>query len=171
MADNLLIVGAGVYGAVAHEIALSTKQFQKIDFIDDYSKVSFRGFSTKGDFSALEELRKDYNCIFVAIGNPTVRKQIVKKIMHDTTYRLVSLISPSAYVSPSASVGEGCIIEPMATVHTAVVLGTGCLISAGAVINHAAVCYPYCHVDCNATVAGGATVPEETKVESNTVFK
>ena len=35
MNRNLLIVGAGIYGVVAYEIAADMGRFEKIDFVDD----------------------------------------------------------------------------------------------------------------------------------------
>ncbi len=38
MNKNLLIIGAGIYGVVAKEIAESMNCFEKIDFVDDNRK-------------------------------------------------------------------------------------------------------------------------------------
>jgi len=96
---------------------------------------------------------------------------MIQLIEEETLLRMVSLVSPKAYVSPSAQLGLGCIVEPMAVVHTSCILGKGCLICAGAVINHAALCGDCVQVDCNATVAGNAVVPSGIKVTSGTLFE
>lgn len=74
----------------------------------------------------LDELVIENSNIIVVIGNPEIRLSLLRKISEETPYRIVSLVSPKAYVSPTAQVMEGCIIEPMAVVQT------GCLISTGA---------------------------------------
>lgn len=96
---------------------------------------------------------------------------LLKKIKGETSCSIASLVSPKAYVSPSAEIMSGCIIEPMAVVHTGCVICTGCIISAGAVVNHATTCCDGVHVDCNATVAGYCIVPAGTKVCSGEVYK
>lgn len=170
MNKNLLIVGAGQYGTVAKEIAQSMGCFEKIDFVDDVMKATPDGVCVIGTTENLEELAARYTDIAVAIGNPDVRLSLIERIKRQNAYRVVSLISPQAYVSPSARLACGCVIEPLAVVHANCVLNCGCIISAGAVVNHAAECGEGVHVDCNATVEGYCRVPEKTKVRCGTVY-
>ena len=171
MNRNLLIVGAGTYGVVASEIASDMGSFDKIDFIDDERKTTPNGIEVVGTTSDIAELAARYGHIIVAIGNPKIRLSLLRKIKEETPYRIVSLVSPRAYVSPSAQVQIGCIVEPMAVVHTSCVLCPGCLISAGAVVNHATMCCEGVHVDCNATVEGYCLVQAGTKIHSGSVYK
>ena len=105
------------------------------------------------------------------MANPEVRLPLLNRIKEETPYRIVSLVSPKAYVSPSAQIMTGCIIEPMAVVHTSCVICPGCIISAGAVVNHATTCCDGVHVDCNATVDGYCLVPAGTKICSGEVYR
>lgn len=152
---TLLIIGAGQYGMVAQEIATELG-YERIEFLDDNSPLSVGKPDDFNDFAG---------DIVVSIGNPDVRAKIIKNLQK--TNRLVSLISPRAYVSPSAKIAPGCIIEPMAVINTEARLGTGCFISACAVVNHNCVLEECCHIDCNATVMKASTVPTGMKVESN----
>ncbi len=171
MNKNLLIIGAGIYGVVAKEIAESMNCFEKIDFVDDSRKETPNGIPVIGTCADIENLTVEYNNAIVAIGNPEVRLSLLRKIEEETPCRIVTLISPSAYVSPSAQIMKGSIIEPMAVIHTGAVISVGCMISAGAVVNHASMCCDVCHIDCNATVAGQTIVPAGTKVCSGEVFR
>ena len=171
MNKNLLIVGAGIYALVAKEIADSTGCFDEIAFVDDFAKQTPNGMTVIGTTEDVKSLSAEYGNCVVAIGNPDVRLSLLRKIECETNCNIATLISPRAYVSPSAKVGKGTIIEPMAVVHAEVVVSRGCIISAGAVINHGSVCSDACHVDCNAVVFGYSVVPEKTKVCSGEVFK
>lgn len=171
MNNNLLIVGAGIYAVVASEIAADMGCFEKIDFVDDERKTTPNGVEVVGTTREIDELAIRYSNIIVAIGNPKVRLSLLKRIQEETLYRIVSLVSPKAYVSPSAQIMSGCIIEPMAVVHTGCIISHGCIVSAGAVINHASICCDGVHVDCNATVEGYCMVPEGTKICSGEVYK
>lgn len=171
MGRNLLIVGAGIYALVASEIASEMNCFDQIDYIDDAKVTTANGIQVVGTMRDLEALSKRYSDVIVAIGNPEVRLSMLKRIREETDCRIVSLISPRAYISPTAQVMQGCIIEPMAVVHTGCLLCEGCIISAGAVVNHASMCCDGVHVDCNATIAGGCVVPAGTKVGSGTTYK
>ena len=171
MNKNLLIVGAGTYGVVASEIAADMGCFEKIDFVDDERKTTPNGIGVVGTTQDIDELAIQYSNIIVAIGNPEVRLSLLNRIKSETPYRIVSLVSPKAYVSPSAQIMSGCIIEPMAVVHTGCVICPGCIISAGAIVNHATMCCDGVHVDCNATVEGYCLVPAGTKICSGEVYK
>ncbi len=171
MNKNLLIVGAGTYAVVASEIAADTGCFEKIDFVDDERKTTPNGIEVVGTTRDIEALAVEYSNIVVAIGNSEVRRSLLSRIKEETPYHIVSLISPNAYVSPSARIMSGCIVEPMAVVHTGCVIGAGCIISAGAVVNHASMCCDGVHVDCNATVAGYSLVPAGMKICSGEIYK
>lgn len=171
MNKNLLIIGAGTYGVVASEIAADKGCFEKIDFVDDERKTTPNGIDVVGTTQDIDELAIQYSNIIVAIGNPEVRLSLLNRIKEETPYRIVSLVSPKAYVSPSAQIMSGCIIEPMAVVHTGCVICPGCIISAGAIVNHATMCSDGVHVDCNATVEGYCLVPAGTKICSGEVYK
>lgn len=171
MNKNLLIIGASTYGVVASEIAADMGCFEKIDFIDDERKTTPNGIDVVGTIQDIDELAIQYSNIIVAIGNPEVRLSLLSRIKEETPYRIVSLVSPKAYVSPSSQIMSGCIIEPMAVVHTGCVVCPGCIISAGAIVNHATMCCDGVRVDCNATVEGYCLVPAGTKIYSGEVYK
>lgn len=164
MNKNLLIIGAGPYGEVASEIAVDMGCFEKIDFLDDERKVTPNGIDVVGTTQVCSELATQYSNIIVAIEEPEVRLSWLHKIKEEMPYCIISLVSPKAYVSPSAQIMCGCIIEPMAVVHTGCVIGTGCIISAGAVVKHATKCCDAVHVDCNATVEEYCVVPAGSKI-------
>jgi len=167
----LLIVGAGAYALVAAEIAADMGCFRKIGFVDDKAKALPNGTAVVGTTRDVERLAEEYTDVVVAIGNPRVRLSLLERLAALPACRIATLISPRAYVSPSAKLMEGCIVEPMAVVHTDCVIGKGCIISAGAVVNHTCTCGDGVHIDCNATVTGYANVPMGTKVCSGEVIK
>lgn len=161
---NLLILGTGQYGQVARETAQAMGCFGKIVFLDDNSPVAV------GKLADYQSFALEYGCAFVAMGNPVLRMLWLDKL-EQAGYELPVLIHPKAYVSPSAKLGKGTIVEPMAVVNTEVVVEIGGLICAGCVVNHNAHIMPVCQIDCNAVVASNAIVPEGTKVPSGTVYE
>ncbi len=170
MENKLLIVGAGIYGVVAMEVAESMGCFEEIAFVDDSREETPNGIRVTGTCADLERLAGEYGSIVVAIGNPEVRLSLLRRIEAELPYEIATLLSPRAYIAPSAKVLKGSIVEPMAVVHAGAVVSMGCLISAGAVVNHASRCCDGVHVDCNATVAGMALVPEGRKIKSGEVY-
>lgn len=164
---RLLIVGAGIYAVVAAEIAADIGCFTQIDFLDDHKQITPHGVAVIGTTDELELLAKQYDGVFVAIGNADVRLALLDRLRE---HNVVSLVSPHAVVSPNACLAEGCIVEPMAVIHAGCALDRGCIVSAGAVVNHASTCGACVHVDCNATVKGYVSVPAKTKIDCGCVF-
>lgn len=169
MSKNLLIVGAGIYGIVAKEIAQSMG-FDEIAFVDDNAKTAPDGTPVIGTAADIESLSLKFQNAVVAIGNPKIRLELIENIERHSACRIATLISPRACVSPSAQIGKGCIIEPLTVIHTKCVVGDGCLVCAGAVVNHASILEEGVQVDCNATVSGYMKVPKNTKVNCGDTY-
>lgn len=165
MSKNLLILGAGQYGMVVRETAEAMGCFDKISFLDDVKK---RGVI--GGLNEFARFSEEYSYAFVAIGNAELRLDLYKKL-EETGYIIPVIVNSTAYVSPSAKLGKGTIVEAGAVINYGAVVSIGCIISANAVINHNSFVGECCHIDCNATVSGDARVPQKTKVPSNTVYK
>mgnify|MGYP005804002837 CR=1 FL=1 len=162
---DLLILGAGQYGAVVKEIAQAMGCFDKISFLDDNS-----GTKAIGRLSELERFSGEYEYAIPAIGDADVRLSLLERA-EKAAYKIPIIISPKAYVSPSAQMGKGTVIEPLAGVHANAEIGIAAYISMGAVVNHNAVVGDGCHVDNNAVVMSGAEVPSRIKVEPGAVVK
>ena len=167
--NNLIIVGAGVYSLVVKEIAESMGCFGNIAFADENVETTQAGYAVLCKICDIEKYRDKYPNAIVAIGRSDVRLSLLEHL-RGAGFTIATIISPKAYISPSARVMEGSVIEPLAVVHTGAVIKEGCLISAGAVVNHLSVCERGVHVDCNATVAGNKTVPKNTKIPHNSAF-
>lgn len=157
MGQNLLILGAGQYGAVAKEIAEQMGDFDKIDFLDD------RHTAAIGKLDDADRLVCEYPCAFVAIGNADVRTTWLKRLKK-IGYALPTIVSPQACVSSLARVGEGTIVEPMAVIQPHAIVGDGCLVCAGAVVKHNATVGDGCYLDCNSVVMSDVMIRAYTKI-------
>ena len=160
---NLLILGAGQFGLMVKEIAESTREYKKIDFLDDSNSIAI------GKLEEYHRFSSEYEYAVVAIGNSLIRKQYIEKLKEK--YKIATVISPLACVFKSSMIGEGTIVEPMATVQTGAIVGKGCIISSGTVIRHNSNVEDYCHLDCNSVVVSNVKVPAYTKVEIGSCFK
>lgn len=59
---NLLIVGAGDYGQIAHEIAEAMGVFEKIDFLDDKNDIAIGKVSEIEKYSGEYSYSSDWKC-------------------------------------------------------------------------------------------------------------
>ena len=161
--DNLLIIGAGQYGEMLKESARALNLYDKIDFLDDNSDEAL------GKIADYEKFVQTYECAIVAIGDSDIRLDVTQKLKA-AGYKIETFISRRAYVSPSAKIAEGCVIEPMSVISTDVEIGRCTIISSGAVVNHNSTVAEGCHINCNATVRSNSSVPAKTRVDYGEIF-
>ncbi len=160
---KLLIIGAGGHGRVVREIAEATGLFEKIDFADDNYEFSV------GKINDIENLHLIYDSAFVSIGNNKFRFEILQKLS-DIGYNLPVLIHPSAYVSKSASVGDGTVIEPKAVVNANANIGKGCIVSIGALIDHDVIINDFSHINSGAVICDASIVESFVKIDAGEVI-
>ena len=171
MNKNLLIIGAGCCGLAAKETAEAMGCFEKISFLDDNIKEMPDGSNILGTVKEFANFATEYSNVFVAIENPEIRLNLLKKIKETTPYKIATLISPKAYISPTAQIMQGSLVEAMAVVNTGSIIAIGCIIGAGSVVNHCSMCCEGVHMECNATVADNTLVPAGTYIDSDIVYK
>ena len=162
--EKLLILGAGQYGALVYEIAQSMGLYEKVDFLDDNNEIAI------GKIAEYPDFLNEYKNAVVAIGNADIRLNFLE-MLKNAGYKLPAIISPRAWVSPSAKIGEGVVIEPNATVSTRAEIGFGCFVCAGAVVNHNGVLCDGSQANCNATVSARAQIPYKKKSQCGEVFE
>lgn len=158
---ELLIIGAGGHGKVVAEVALVCG-FQSVAFLDDRSK------DAAGCIGELEAFASRFEYAFVGIGNNRLRGQL-QELLERAGYTVPALIHPTAYVSKTALIGSGTVVEPKAIVNTGACIGKGCIVSVGGIVDHDAVLGDFVHVNAGSIVKGGAAVEEYTKLEAGQV--
>lgn len=162
--QNLLIIGAGGHGKVVKEVAEAMNIYNKIDFIDDNASDAIGKIKDLGT----EQLMQTYKLAFVGIGNNTLRQEIINHLKN-MGYQVPVLIHPSAYVSPTAFIEEGTVVEPKAIVNANTKVGPGCIISVGAIVDHDVLLGECVHVNAGAICKAGSKVESFTKLEAGQV--
>lgn len=164
MNNNLLILGAGGYGHVVREIAEDSGIFDKIDFLDDSSPLAI------GKIGDAEKFLKGYPNAVVALGNAELRLGYIEKL-RAAGFQIPAIISPKAYVSKSAKIGNGTIVEPFSAVNANSEVGIGVLLRCGSVIDHNAKVGDFCYIDCGVVVKANNSVGFKIKIAANSVVE
>jgi sugar O-acyltransferase (sialic acid O-acetyltransferase NeuD family) len=117
--------------------------------------------------------------VVAAVGAPGLKRELVAA-WGGSVYRTV--VSSAAWVSPSAMIGEGCILAPLAAVTSRATLGDHVLINIGASISHDAVVGNFVTISPGSRIGGrvrigdgvfigiGATVSSDVVIASGTVI-
>lgn len=138
--EKLLLVGAGGFGRMVAEQAMLQYDCA---FVDDGQAVGTEicGIPVVGGLANLPELRKDYGLLVVGIGNNQFRAQVYEKAKA-LGFAFPNIVAPSAYISPYAKLGCGCVVLQNACVQNGASVGDGVLLNAGT------------EVHCDAAVGG-----------------
>jgi len=135
--NQLLILGAGGHGKVMAEAAEAKGVWNKIALLDDRFAIldgSLR-WPVLAKIDKAERFVSEYSHAIVAIGDFRKRLEWLD-MLSSLGFRIPTLIHPTAWVSPSASLAEGCVVMANATVQADARLGRGCIVNTGASVDH-----------------------------------
>lgn len=163
--EKLLLVGAGGFGRMVAEQAMLQYDCA---FVDDGQAVGTEicGIPVVGGLADLPELRKDYDLLVVGIGNNRFRAQVYEKAKV-LGYTFPNIIAPSAYISPFAQIGCGCILMQNACIQNGSAVGNGVLMNAGTEVHCGATVEDYVLLYTNSTVRTGAKVGTCVRIGGN----
>ena len=129
------------------------------------------GYKILGTDDQLQNLVAQYPNALIGLGQIKTPDARIK--MYDTLkdfgYHLPTIISPRAYVSPQAKVGEGVIIMPGAVVNAGAQIGDNCVINTNAVIEHDSTVGMHCHISTGVLVNGSVQVGQGTFLGSGVI--
>ena len=181
MKENLLLVGAGGFGRVVLEHAQQVFDCALVD--DGYVPGTvINGAEVVGKVGDIARLFGEYQKLVVGIGNNALREKIYKEAAA-IGYGFPNIIVNSAYISPYATIGSGCIILNNAVVQSGAKVGNGVILNAGVEVHldsvedyvliyansvvrtHAHV-GRRAHIGSTLTIGNNVTVPEDGVVEN-----
>ena len=162
----IAIYGAGSFGREVLILLRQINEFQNewniIGFFDDNMSVDEQVHSLPilGNIESLNHYDKPL-ALIIAVGNPVVRKRIVKKI----TNPLISfpiLVHPSVQLAPyqNISVGEGTIIGAGNILTVDIKIGKHVLLNIGCSCGHVVEIADYVSIMPNCMLFGPSTIGE-----------
>lgn len=166
--SKLIVVGSGAQCGYVADILKHTKEYIVVG-IADAEKISNVGKMAHGAriVCVVEEVPSMFDPrkvrVIVAHGNNEKKKKIAE-MLEGAGFKFTTLISPGAYISPSAKIGDGSIVNPMAVVMPGAVIGRHSIIHSGAVIEHDNILEDYVNIGPGAHTGGGVRVGEESYI-------
>ena len=166
MKTKLLIVGAGGFGRVTLEHA--SRQFD-CAFVDDGQAVCavVDGVEVVGGSSDLQRLHDEagFDQLIVTIGNNKLREELYRKAKA-LGYSFPNIICSSAYISPHAQIGCGCVLLNNVVVQNGGHVGDGVLLNPGVEVHNDAFVDDYALIYTNSIVRALAHVGKRVRIGS-----
>ncbi|MEH7493776.1 acetyltransferase [Neobacillus niacini] len=165
---KVVVIGHGGHSKVVSDIIRATNDLYIIGYLDNnYERIQVINNLIFGPISAAMQLKEEHkNVQFVmAIGDNRARKLVVEKLGLSTKDYL-TIVHPSASISPSANIGFGTVVMPQAVINADVIVGNHCIINSGAVVEHDSLLNDFVHLCPNSTIAGTVKMHEGSCVGS-----
>lgn len=159
MSKRVIVIGAGGHGRSVAEAILLLGRDELVGFVDDGADANAKvwTYPILGRTDSLHTLREHADAVVVAIGNNTVREKLHARA-REVGFELLSVIHPTAFVSPTAALGSGCAVMAGAVVGTEAHLGEGVIVNCGATVDHHCRVDAFGHLGVNACMAGGSVL-------------
>ena len=171
---HLVIIGAGGMGRQVLSFAKSCNEYGKEydikGFLDDNSHA-MEGFP---DYPPVlgtvdgYQVEKD-DVFFNSIGDVQNKKKCINKIL-DKGGEFITLIHPTALVSPDTKIGKGCMLGSYVGVGVETTIGDFCLIQSKATIGHDVHIADYARIECNVVLIAGVYVGNDVCIHTSSVI-
>jgi sugar O-acyltransferase (sialic acid O-acetyltransferase NeuD family) len=167
---NIVLVGGGGHCISLIDIIENGNEFNILGVLDpNTSKKNILGYKILGDDSLIPELVGENIYFLITVGqikSYSIRKNIAKILLKNNA-KLATIISPTAYVSKHAHIGEGSVVMNHAVVNAKSKIGNNCIINTMANIDHGVLIQDFCHISTCAVINGDSVIENGTFIGSN----
>ena len=169
----IILIGGGGHCLAAIDVIELDGQYEIRGILDLPEKVgsTIQDYPVIGTDEDIEELVKECRDFHITVGqikSSAIRERIFKRVKK-AGGRLPVIISPLAYVSPNAQVGEGSIVMHQAMVNAGATVGNVSIVNSKALIEHEATIGDFCHISTGAVINGQAHIGDRCFIGSNAV--
>ncbi len=158
----ILLLGAGGHARASIDVIEQEGRFQIAGLIGTRDEVGMRvsDYEVLGTEDDLPALLARYATALVVVGqikSPAVRIRLFEAALKCRA-AMPAIVSPRAYVSPRATIGDGTLVLHGAVVNAGARVGRNCIVNTKSLIEHDAAVGDHCHVATTAVINGGAAV-------------
>lgn len=176
--EDLIIIGCGGLGRevnqYVNDINAVELTYNVLGFIDDNPSLwneTIDGIKVLGGADTLQAMRRKRNlCAFCAIATPHVK---VNKyaLLNELKIKTVNIVHPTAYLTPSVTLGENVLIGPLCVLTTNIHIGDCVHINPQCGIGHDVRIGDYTTLYWNVNVSGAVCIGVMCELGSQTVIK
>lgn len=160
--DKIIIIGASGHAKVIIESIEIGAKYQIYGLIDSFKPKGQKilGYEILGTEDLIKDLvRKGVRKGVVAIGDNWTRclmQAKIKEIAPD--FEFVTIIHPSAIISPSVKIGKGTVILASVKINTLAEIGEGCILNTNSSFGHDGKLSDFSSIAPGVTVGGNVKI-------------
>ena len=171
----ILLIGAGGHCRSCMDVIEQEGRWDIAGLVGQKAEIgtSVLGYPVIASDAELADLVKDYPYALITVGHihtPSLRAQL----FHDARrlgFTLSVVVSPRAYVSRHASIGDGTMVFHGAVVNAGARIGMNCIVNSQALVEHDVAVGDHCHISTGAILNGDVRVGACSFVGSASVVK
>jgi len=172
--SEIILIGAGRHAVSCIDVIEQENKFKIGGLIGKKEEVgrTVCGYNVFGIDNDLPELIKQYKSAHISIGQiNTDKRNIIYSQVLSLGFTMPTIISPHAYVSEHADMGNGNIIMHGVIINAGVRIGDGCIINSRALIEHDVQIEDGCHISTNSVLNGNVKIGAGTFIGSSACIK
>ena len=171
---EIILIGAGGHAKSCIDVIERQGKFRIAGLIGKKEELGRKvcGYSIFGIDNDLPDLFKKYTNAHISIGQIETdkRNNIYNQILN-LGFSLPTIISPNAYVSDHADIGNGNIVMHGVIINAGVKIGNNCIINTKALIEHDVQIDDGCHISTNSILNGNVKIGTGTFIGSSACIK
>ena len=166
---NIILIGGGGHCLSVIDVVEQEDKYNIKGILDDKKKGDVLGYPILGNRDLVRELSTEGMFFLITIGQikSSSTREDIALLLDSCKANLATVISPLAYVSKHATIGEGSVIMHNAIINAKAKVGKHCIINTKANIEHNVQIGDFCHISTCATVNGDTIVGKRTFIGSN----
>lgn len=173
--ENLILIGAGGHSISCIDVIEQEGRFKIAGLVGRTQEVGTKLFdySVLSTDSGLPKLAKQYPFALITVGQIVTAEHRIRLFREalDAGFKFPSIVSPNAYVSQRAEIGQGTIVMHGAIVNAGVKIGDNCIINSNSLIEHESHIADHCHISTGAILNGGVSIGSECFIGSGSIVK
>lgn len=172
---NLILIGAGGHANSCIDVIEEQGIFNIVGLIGLKSQLNTRllGYEVIGADSDIGRLSRIYRYALITVGQIQTGER--RKALYDQAlaggFQFPSIISPNAYISRYAQIGDGTIVMHGAIVNAGANIGRNCIINSNALIEHSVNVGDNCHISTGVILNGDVRIGDDSFIGSGSVIK
>jgi len=163
----LVVVGGGEHARVVIDAARASGEWEVLGIVDESPAERTRSLlgvdhlgSDASYLASVVDVPPDRRTAVVlgigSVGDPAARRAAAARYDVARAGPWATLVHPSAWVSPAATLGPGVVVLACAVVNAGAEIGAHAIVNSQAVVEHDAVVGAFAHVGPGAVLGGAA---------------
>jgi len=169
--QKVVLIGGGGHCRACIDVIEATEQYTILGVLDDHLAIasSILDYTIIGTDAEISRYHSEGCMFLITVGQIKSSKirGAIFNLLKENEGKLITPISPKAYVSKYAEIGYGTIVMHGATVNANASIGNNCILNTGCNIEHDVSIGSNTHISTSAMVNGGCEIGNYVFIGSN----